>query len=119
MDDDLVYLDLNNLKSFIEFRRNNPEFFLVSANVVNNGVCAYYQQNYGAIDKSLMDFPYDSFRGKLWESGALAEKLHRYYIHNMDRFQYPGFIRLPLGDRLSINCVSWIGRDWKHMHHFN
>lgn len=119
MDDDLVYLDLDHLKEFVEFRKTHPQYFLVSANVINNGVCAYHQQQYGAIDKSIMRFSYDTFKGKLWESGQLAERLHRYFIHNTDRFNYQGYVRLPLGDRLSINCVSWLGRDFKEMRHFN
>lgn len=119
MDDDLVYLDLDNLVNFIKFRKDHPEFFLVSANVVNNGVCAYYQQNHKAIDRSMMQFPYDTFKGKLWNSGLLAEKLHRYFIHNLECFKYDGYINLPLGDRISINCISWLGCDWKYMHQFN
>src|SRR5262249_43372679 len=48
-DDDIVYMDVEKLSDFIEFRRTNPKYVVVSANVVNNGVCAHWQQVAGSI----------------------------------------------------------------------
>ena len=48
-DDDIVYLDIDKLGDFVEFRRTNPNYVVVSANVVNNGVCAYFQQEAGSL----------------------------------------------------------------------
>ncbi|MGC3970583.1 MAG: hypothetical protein QM775_25585 [Pirellulales bacterium] len=48
-DDDIVYVELEKLSAFIEFRRAQRNYFIVSANVVNNGVCAYLQQSAGAL----------------------------------------------------------------------
>jgi hypothetical protein len=44
LDDDIVYLDLSMFESFVQYRYDHPELWLLSANVINNGVCAYYQQ---------------------------------------------------------------------------
>jgi hypothetical protein len=51
MDDDIVYADLEQLPAFLAFRIAHPEYFLVSANVVNNGVCGYFQQQHGAVPR--------------------------------------------------------------------
>ena len=48
-DDDIVYISLNKLRDYISFRRQRTEFVLVGANVINNGVCAFFQQSAGLI----------------------------------------------------------------------
>ncbi|MEE3500636.1 hypothetical protein [Acidiphilium acidophilum] len=54
-DDDILFFDLDRLSAFIRFRLEHPEFFVVSANVINNGICAYYQQREGLIPAELME----------------------------------------------------------------
>lgn len=116
-DDDIVYLDIDKLGDFVEFRRTNPKYFMVSANVVNNGVCAHLQQAAGSIPESVGHFelPPGGFGGSLWLSGERATQLHDFYLQARDK-------RLPLPEkvvdwteRLSINFIAWLGRDLVHM----
>jgi glycosyltransferase involved in cell wall biosynthesis len=111
MDDDIVYMDLVRLPEFISFRIAHPEYFLVSANVINNGVCAWFQQQHGVIPKSLMDlsYPEQGLCGVLWEDGHLAEQLHNFFLDAPQKFSLPGSEIAP--DRLSINFVSYLGSD--------
>ena len=44
LDDDIVFADIDRFEDFLRFRELNPEPFFLSANVVNNGVCAFHQQ---------------------------------------------------------------------------
>ena len=44
IDDDIVYLDLENFQSFITYRVNNRIPYLLFPNVINNNIAAYYQQ---------------------------------------------------------------------------
>jgi len=115
LDDDIVYLDLDRLADFVAFRAAHPEYFLVSANVVNNGVCAYFQQQQGVIPAALMELPYPErgFCGRLWERADLAERLHDFFLDDPDRFRTEGTDVAP--DRLSINCVSYLGADLDEM----
>jgi hypothetical protein len=110
-DDDVVYLQLDRLAELIAFRRAHAEFFLVSANLVNNGVCAYFQQQRGVVPASVMDLPYPArgYCGTLWERADLAERLHDYFLDLPQRFVVPGVDVAP--DRLSINCVAYLGAD--------
>lgn len=114
-DDDIVYVDLDRLPDFIDYRLSHPEIFLLSANVVNNGVCAFFQQEAGVIPSELMELPYpkSGFCGLLWERADLAESLHRFFLQNMGRFQYDGTV--VARDRLSINFVSYLGRDLEYL----
>lgn len=111
LDDDIVFVDLERLSGWVAFRRAHPEFFLVSANVVNNGVCAYFQQRRGVVPASLMALPYPprGYCGTLWERADLAERLHDYFLDDPARFAVDGTDVAP--DRLSINAVAWLGRD--------
>lgn len=111
LDDDIVFLAPDRLAAFVHFRVAHPEYFLVSANVVNNGVCAYFQQLRGAIPRALMDLPYPpwGFCGRLWERADLAERLHDFFLDDPGRFDLEGVDIAP--DRLSINCVAWLGSD--------
>lgn len=115
MDDDMVYIDLEGMQKYIDFRIENPQFFLVCGNVVNNGVSTGLQQRYGAIPKDLCPpdgFPYDSHCGKLWESGDLARNLHLYFIDNREKFKHEGHFEPPVGERISINFISFLGKDF-------
>lgn len=116
-DDDIVYVDLEKLSEFIEFRRTNPKYVVVSANVVNNGVCAYWQQVAGSIPEQVGHFerPPGGFGGSLWQSAERASELHDYFLQTEDK-------RLPLpakvidwNERQSINFIAWLGRDLIHM----
>ena len=116
-DDDIVYLDIDKLDGFVQFRKANPHYFIVSANVVNNGVCAYLQQAAGSLPASVGHFerPPGGFGGSLWESAERATQLHAFFLASAGK-------PLPLAqevidwtERQSINFIAWLGRDLLHM----
>jgi len=115
-DDDIVFIDLYKLPNFIEFIKNN-EYDLVFANIINNGVSAYFQQNkFKLIPKSLMDleYPNGGCCGSLWESGKKAEILHNYFIENYNKFldyKYNNEI-IKIDTRFSINFFGYKGKNW-------
>jgi hypothetical protein len=112
-DDDIVYFDLDRLAEFIRFRYGHPDYFLISANVINNGVCAQVQKNLGMIPHELCDLeiPSGGFGGALWESGFAAEAVHRCFLAAPARFKVPDpGIFIPR-ERFSINFVGWLGAD--------
>lgn len=116
-DDDIVYVDLDRLEDFIAFRRADKEHFLVSANVVNNGVCAYFQQQLGAIPQAEMELelPPGGLCGSLWSSGAKAEALHGLFLRQPSRFIIEEPAALPWNERVSINFVAFLGADLVHI----
>ncbi|MDE8342304.1 MAG: hypothetical protein POG24_00615, partial [Acidocella sp.] len=116
-DDDIVFIDLNGLKKFIDFRAQNEEYFIISANVINNGVCAQFQQRDGIIPKSLMELhlPPDGMCGSLWSNATDAQKLHNYFIDNFELFLDKQTMVIPWNQRISINFVTWLGKDFTHI----
>jgi len=115
-DDDIVFIDLQKLPTFVHYIRN-ADHDLVFANTINNGVSAYFQQSkYGLIPRTLMEleYPEGGLEGSLWASGKKAEALHDYFIANHERFlseDYHGDV-IPIATRFSINFFGYKGSDW-------
>ncbi len=112
-DDDIVYMDVDKLSDFIEFRRANPHYFVISANVVNNGVCAYFQQAAGSIPESVGHFerPPGGFGGSLWLSGETATRLHDFFLQKGDQDMPLPTKVVDWRERQSINFIAWLGKD--------
>jgi hypothetical protein len=108
-DDDVVALDNENFTKFLDFRIDNPQYFLVFPNIVNNGVAAYFQQNsHGVIPKTLMDLemPNGGHGGSLWSSLDLCRKIHEFFLEEPARFRYEGHHEIDSGIRFSINLFA-------------
>ena len=116
-DDDIVFIDLDALKQFIAFRREHREYFLLSANVINNGVCAYFQQERNAIPGSLLELelPPQGHCGSLWESSQKAEILHNFFLENSELFRRMGGGVIEWNQRISINFIGFLGEDIVHI----
>ncbi|MCX5613988.1 hypothetical protein [Bombella saccharophila] len=116
-DDDIIYLQEERVADFIRCIEERTDKFLISANVVNNGVCAYLQQQAGHLPQALGAFenPEQGFGGTLWQDGQKAYNLHRHFIAQ-------GKPSFPLGEalmdveaRLSINFIGWRGEMLRYM----
>jgi hypothetical protein len=116
-DDDIVHFNLQRLAEFIAFRKQHPEFFLVSANVVNNGVCAHFQQQAGLIPPDMMEceLPPGGMCGTVWGDGEKAGALHRHFLSDPSAFQQEDGAPIVWNERVSINFVALLGRDIAHI----
>lgn len=116
-DDDIVFMDLNKLQEFIDYRRESDED-LIFANIINNGVSSYYQQNkYKLIPEDLITLEYpptSSFEDSLLNDSIKPELLHQYFTENYRSFiDYPYNKEIiPIHCRFSINFFSYKGKDW-------
>jgi hypothetical protein len=116
-DDDIVYMNLDKLGAFINHRRENPQYLVTSANVVNNGVCAHWQQAAGAIPSEVGDFemPAGGYGGTLWLSAERATALHDFFLQTPDKHLPLPAPVMEWKERLSINFIAWLGKDLIHM----
>ena len=116
-DDDIVFIDMDGLRRFIAFRHANPQYFMLSANVVNNGVCAYFQQENGVFPRAALDLelPPNGLCGSLWESGAKAAALHDIFLRDPGAFLAAGETVTEWNARLSINFIALRGADFVHV----
>ena len=105
-DDDIVCIDIDHFQQFIEFVICHPEFYIVLPNIVNNGVCAYLQQQRGLFNLAL-DLPAHNF-GKLWSSPSLWLDLHAVFLDHPDEFAYDGHTIIDAVNRASINFFAML-----------
>lgn len=114
-DDDIVYIDVDAFPGFIQRRIENKDDFLAFASIVNNCVCAAIQQQDGLIPESVGSFPL-TCGGPLWKSGALAEKLHEYFLNNKEEWLTKARSLAPqthrwMRHRISINFFAILSQD--------
>lgn len=114
LDDDLLWIEPGGLKRMIDFRIDNPDYFLVTPLVINNALSTYLLE---VCDRIKLDGYYnsDAAHPVLWRSGDFAAQLHRWFI---DGYLSTGeWERLHVGAhpvsmiRFSINAILWFGRD--------
>ncbi len=113
-DDDIVYIEPNFFERFLKFRIENPQFFLVFPNIVNNAICTFVQAVKGTIDPGLKIMPW-CFEPTAWENPRFAEQLHRKFLQAVAGGKIADWyfgVRMLSLCRISINCMSWFGRDF-------
>ncbi len=124
IDDDIVYLDVDKFKYFIDFRITNQDYFIVLPNIINNGICANIMQSINILNKDVTNgekLEYDC-TSSLWKNGKYAEQIHIDFIKNINYYKlyvnkYIDCI-LEQGKRISINFFSILGKDLKHCKYF-
>lgn len=117
IDDDIVYVDdLQHFKHFLDFRIDNPDYFLVSANVLNNAILTRRHQLDGhfTLESGLVG---DHSHDKLgMYNGPFAEGLHRQILSNgrpdLRRFEFDKPMVLSDYRRICINWIAWFGSDF-------
>jgi hypothetical protein len=123
-DDDVVYIDPSQT-SFIDFLKMvknidaKSDYFMVSANVLNNGFCAYMQQNkHELIPSNIGIFSFPCEHGEpgmaleqYWDHGRKSQLLHEYFLSNNDWFvemsHHCQTEKVEKGFRFSINFVGF------------
>lgn len=114
MDDDVIFCDVDEFGPFIEAVIGESPSTLLSANVINNGVCAHYQQQWGYFEEldEHFEYPDAGVCGSLWMSATKCETLHRYFCAHADRIltlarQERRLLTLPRNHRFSINFIAF------------
>ena len=111
LDDDIIWMDNNALCTLVDYRINNPEYFLVSPIVINNGLCAYALYNSGKLKLSRYLKAYmEDVAG--WCSPKFSEKYHRWF-YDIIKSNCVEDVMISNKEiamnRFSINAVSFFG----------
>lgn len=142
LDDDVVLLDtLDAFEAMLDFRLDHPEFFLVYGCVLNNAVITHVQQRMMRFDTERGVCGYACMDPAGWSSPAFAEHVHRTVLRRLrdttttqdttlpEREEQAGEapvageaplapFRMPPwrlhfhNERVSINCISWLGSEF-------
>ena len=116
LDDDIVWIEKDFIRKLSAFRNQNPEYFLVYGNIINNAVIDHLQQRFGNFQiKEFLE--YDAFGKNSWGNPHIALQKHEDFIkailmNDIEKFKFNQWI-LHLYERVSINCISWIGSEFE------
>lgn len=100
----------------VDFRIDNPQYFLVTPLVINNSLSTYLLQIRDKITlkKYCKSSPAHSL---LWKSGQFATALHEWFIEKyLSTDKYPSLYvgKQEMGmTRFSINAILWFGAEMK------
>lgn len=116
LDDDIIWMEKDAIKKMVEFRIENPRYFLVSPLVINNSLSTYLLQIRNKIQ--LKEYcNSDSSHKILWENGHFATDLHKWFFNNYlinGKYEELYLGKQEMGmTRFSINSILWFGKEMK------
>jgi len=114
LDDDICFVDNLAIERMFQFRLNNPQYFLTFGNIVNNAICGHIHQRMRLVpkDEGINGYSCMDFTG--WKNPLFAELVHETFFKNYffrDVYHFRPW-ELFHYERFSINCISWLGKDF-------
>ena len=121
-DDDILFIDIENLQKAILDRIRDTYSFLIHSNCINNNICAYYQKDiFPNLSQSLAKYPIGGILGPLFENPKIAYNMHDYFtnsyfqIKNTQKWLQSYIIPdTYVKSRISINFILLRGEDCKY-----
>ncbi|MEM4134601.1 MAG: hypothetical protein QXV73_05330 [Candidatus Micrarchaeia archaeon] len=116
-DDDIVYVDDDYFKNILDFRLNNPQYFLVMGNIWNNAIISYIQQRMGRIDWRIGVVEKEHCMDRVgWASPQFANGLHRILKEKIEQTRVSDLFfdrwELHNAQRFSISNFCFFGKDF-------
>lgn len=115
LDDDIIYLAPDFVKTMFDYRLAHPEYFLVYGNIVNNALISHLHMRFGNVAYPQKVW-YDAKDLTGWQDPAFAETIHRAFLKDPRDPKWSsafGVWNLWDNERVSVNAVSWIGNPGK------
>lgn len=113
-DDDIVLLDTPDaFRKFIDFRINNPQYFLVYGNILNNAIVSHIHQRHGKLNLDKGVSGYTCMDNLGWRDGNFALNVHQQVLSTpLSYYHFTDIWQLFNYDHVSINCISWTGSEF-------
>jgi hypothetical protein len=115
-DDDIVWIERKAITSLLDFRINNPQYFLVFPNIVNNSLMSHIHQRHGIFhtDKGICDYAVMDKVG--WKRGDVAQMIHEQLLDDLanggiEKYKFDRWV-LYFYERFSINSFAFFGKDF-------
>ena len=115
-EDDIVFVEFDFFWRFLRFRVENPQYFLVAPNIINNQLCVQLQTEYGPIAPE-KTHPW-SLEHIGWRRARFAEQLHRAFLESVTSGSCADWHFGPhviAGQKPALQCASWFGEDLARM----
>lgn len=120
LDDDIVYIEEGFFDKIFRFREENPDYFLVYPNILNNPITSFIHYRNGLIKSDKIP-TYNPICEIGWKNGIFAENLHNDILtslevgdKNLDKWRSSFKIwKLCQLEKMPINSICWFGKVFK------
>lgn len=118
LDDDIVYVEPGFFDKIYHFRITNPEPFLIYGNIINNAIISHIHQRNGLFTYNKLG-GYKCMDDVGWKDHLYAETVHRAFLQDLKEGNiskwHKSFGTWTCFDyeRVSINCIAWLGKTFK------
>jgi hypothetical protein len=118
-DDDVIWWHPLAIQRLLDLRIDDPRPFVISANVVNNGLCSHLHQANGAIDDRFGKIKFDSSDRVAYKNIQFCAYLHNAFLGAAEVGETSTFYfatrTLVDYNYFSINCFAFFGKDWDEL----
>jgi hypothetical protein len=87
IDDSICWMDENSIQKLIDFKIDNPQYFLISGNVINNQICDHIHHRMGIVKNTPMP-NYEWHGGDYTTDKYSAETRHKNLIQAIKELQH-------------------------------
>lgn len=113
-DDDICYVHENAIENLIKYRIENKKYFIIIANIINNGYLAHIHQKNGSM-KFDEKIPCE-FHNCVWKSAKMAENIHKSFLKDLinsdiEKYYFDTWT-IDRFERIPINLICWFGNDF-------
>jgi hypothetical protein len=117
INDDICWLHESALVNLIDFRIQNPDFFLIYPMIINTGRVANLHQIMGHLPLSLTgewDGKYRSYFDLRLQPPCVSEKIHKSFLRQLNKDITKLFVGkyILYDEYLPEHCICWFGRDF-------
>ena len=122
-DDDIVYIDLETFSDWIDCIKDGKFYY---PNIVNNDVCAYFQQKHGIHDLFDYNINYNQLKDESnpapmtgtgadawYRNSEKAEQIHELFLKDRQKFTIRNTKHENYDSRISINMFGCTGLTFK------
>lgn len=115
IDDDICYMHPDAIPNLVKFRFDNPQYFCITANMVNSGLCSHLQDRMG-LHPNLSRVPWESAGGPLHWSSDMATLLHDKFMKDLSESKLDPWMcydrwELWESPRFGIAFIALLGKD--------
>lgn len=114
LDDDIVWLENNFIKTLVNFKIENKENPIVYGNIVNNNLIDHKHQKLGCLNLNFK-IPFETYSDIFFSDSNTVIKIHQQFQNDIKNNKINNWkfdkLLIPPNKYCAINAICWFGKD--------